>query len=86
MLFRVYYFNCIKKTAKNCEVYARAICVLSFTSVGQSTIFVYQRVYDNIEIKIHCVYGKTANVSFKLRMSYKIENKQIKTSQNNSFG
>ena len=66
--FRVYYFNCFKKTAKSCEVYARAIFVLSFTSVGQSTIFVYQRVYDNIEIKIH-VYGKTANVSFKLRMS-----------------
>ena len=28
----------LKKTAKNCEVDAHAIRVLSFTSVGQSTI------------------------------------------------
>ena len=38
MLYTGYYLISLKKTAKNSEVDAHDICVLSFTSVGQGTI------------------------------------------------
>ena len=72
----------LKKTAKNSEVDAHDICVLSFTSVGQSTILRASECMI-IEIKIH-VYGKrqTSDSSWGF---LKTENKQIKTTQNNSY-
>ena len=54
----------LKKTAKNCEVEARAVCVLSFTSVGQSTILRNEcTIIERLKFKF------TANIRFKLRIS-----------------